>query len=242
MTPSGCQLRAAQPLGGDSPPKQGLGVSRNQVRPTQRPAGLRSSISCRRVGKRSITAINSRPERTAGRRALTSPSLSMIAVVKARGRITCRRGLRSSGWASNITTASRATNSSALSRSASSWRLNCGSSGVSDITTIIRRSQMKSRTFTSRASRNSRVTSGSPSSSSASVAVSAWAAVSVAGVELTSSVASVAPRAIGKRSEKTIVTSGFIRPPACSAYRDKLTENTRGHAFLPARDVRKDLP
>ncbi len=234
--------KAAQPLGGGSPPQDRLGGSHNKVKPVYRPAGRCSSISCRRVGNRSITAINSRPDRTAGRRALTSPSLSMMAVMKARGRSTCRNVLRSCGWASKITTASRSMNSAARSRKASSWRLNCGSSGVSAITTMMRRSQMKSRTSTSRASRNSKVVSGSSASSCASVTVSACAAKAVSWAAAPVSVTSVAPRANGKTSEKTIVKSGFIRPPACCAYRRKSKENTIGHAFLPLPDVRKDLP
>jgi len=158
-----------------------------------RPDGLRSSISCRRSGKRSITALISRTSRGEGRRCLTSPSLSMIASMKPRARSRWRSELPEARSVSMITTTSRSYNCSARASMSRICCMKAGSFGVSASTATTRHSHRNSSMSASTASkmRNPSIsTSASGASSSTSVAARAW---------------------IGKRTSRTARRVGMIR-------------------------------
>jgi len=175
-----------------------------------RPAGRRSIISCRRNGNLSITAFNSRTSRGAGRRCLISPSLSMIASMKPRGRSLWRNLLSDARSVSITTTTSRSNRSPARASISRIWWMKAGSLGVSAMTATIRHCHRNSAGSTCAASRM-RSPSGATSSAGGTAASRPGAVVSATSTGTASEAIKGAAVAKGRvRGRATASRIGFI--------------------------------
>lgn len=135
-----------------------------------------SRISCCRVGHLSMERVISRTVQGAGLRSLTSPSLSISASMKPRGRSFLRRAERSLGAVSSRITTSRSSSSSMSDSRNRSCSTNRGSASASAKTTIGRLTQRNSSSVTSALS-----TRGSTGVSAASVSGSVTTSVTGSG-------------------------------------------------------------
>jgi len=213
-------------MNGHRPAPPPCGMRTACVRAQSRPDGSRSMISCRRSGKRSITALISRTVRGAGRRCLISPSLPMNASMKPRGRSRWRSGLFDERSVSVITTTSRSNRSSARSLISRIWRSKAGSFGVSASTATMRHSHRKSSGSMPSASRMRKPSGSSsafdaassdgvldPSSTSAGrgTASAPLSSCAIAGPPATSS-----NRTAATRASKAGLIGTVIEPPVVS--------------------------